>query len=56
MLIKKESKEEGSEDMKMIEFSKEKKEKRTLDHISSKNKDKFWNADKVTEEDHRKKI
>lgn len=38
MLIKKESKEQASDDMKMIEFAKEKKEKKPFINITTKNK------------------
>ncbi len=38
MLIRKEAKEDGGDDMKTIEFSKERKDKKPTDNISSKNK------------------
>jgi len=49
LLIKQEAKEDGSEDMKMIEFNKERKEKRPIGTISSKNREKYRDADKVAE-------
>lgn len=39
----------------MIEFVKERKEKRPFENISIKNKEKFKNADRVAEENYRKK-
>jgi len=38
ILIRKEAKEEGADDMKTIEFSKERKDKRPLEMLNSKNK------------------
>lgn len=38
LLIKQEAKEDGSDDMKMIEFTKEKKDKRPAGIISGKNR------------------
>lgn len=46
-LIRQEAREEGSEDMKMIQFTKERKEKRYTGNISNKNREKYKNADKV---------
>ena len=54
ILIRKEAKEEGADDMKTIEFSKERKDKRPLEMLNSKNKQKYRNADKVAEDDERK--
>lgn len=53
-LIRSESKQEGSEDMKMIEFAKERKDKKPPVNLSNKNYENFKNADKATEEDERK--
>lgn len=40
--------------MKMIEFSKERKDKKPPVNLSNKNYENFKNADKATEEDERK--
>lgn len=54
MTIRTESKQEGSEDMKMIEFARERKDKRPAPSLSSKNYENFKNADKAAEEDEHK--
>lgn len=54
MTIRAESKLEGSEDMKMIEFNKERKDKKPPVNLSNKNYENFKNADKAAEEDERK--
>jgi hypothetical protein len=54
LVIKQEAKEEGADDVKMIEFNKERKDKRPSGIISAKNREKYKNADKVAEEDERK--
>lgn len=49
MIIRKQAKEEGGDDMKTIQFSKERKDKRPVQILNSKNKDKYKNADKIAE-------
>ena len=54
LIIRQEAKEEGSDDIKMIEFTKERKDKRPVGSLSVKNREKYKNADRVSEEDARK--
>lgn len=54
MLIRAESKQEGSEDIKMLDFAKERKDKKPTVNLSGKNYENFKNADKAAEEDERK--
>jgi len=56
ILLRKDGKGEGVDDIKIFDFAKERKDKKPSTNLSSKNYENYKNADKISEEDQRKTL